>query len=339
MLIAVIALVLLAVLFAGINYVLHLNRYVVKVNDQGVPIEEFKVFLKIVKKEKEKLIGFTKPEDIKSIWNGSYDGFDPAVFAKQEALDSVVDLMLISQKAKERGIQSSEVDESLIRAKLDLQGFIKELKDMGIEEQYIKNIIKNQSLRFKLFNSLTQDIVLTDSEFKKIIAGSTDLTKQYNVRHILFFTLYNNQKELSLEKQEEIKKQAEEVLGKVKKGEDFSKLAKQYSQDTGSKDIGGKFSFLKGEADKNFQDAVFKMKPGEVSGLVKTSYGYHIIKLDSITKPTAQDLERIKIRIRDNYTQEKKNSFFNEQMAKWKKESHIEKNEPLINSINIIDLK
>ncbi|MGE5473690.1 MAG: peptidylprolyl isomerase [Ignavibacteriales bacterium] len=333
------SLVLLAGIFAGVNYVLHLNRYVVKVNGQGVSVDEFKVYMKIVKSQKEKLAGITNTDEIKKFWTEPVEGLDPMVFARQEALDSVINLIIISKKAKEKGIQSSEMDEALLRAKLESQGFIKELKDIGIEEKYIKGIIKNLSLRLKLYNSLTQGIVLNDSEFKKILESNADSTKQYNVRHILLLTIDENQKELPLDKQEQIKKQAEKILERVQKGEDFSKLAAEYSQDPGSKDKGGKYSFFKGEADKNFQDAVFKLKIGENSGLVKSFYGYHIIKLDSISNPNAQDLERIKLRIRDSYTEQKRNAYFDEQMAKWKQEAHIEKNEQLINSINVIDLK
>jgi len=334
-----VVLVLIAGLFAGVNYILHLNRYVVKVNGEGIPIEEFNVYMKIVKEQKEKLAGITGAEEIKKFWTDPVEGTNPVDFARQEALDSVIYLMITSQKAREKGIQSSELDEALLREKLNTQGFINELKNMGIEEQHIKKIITNLSLRLKLFNNLTKEIVLTDSELQKVLSSNTDLTKQYNTRHILLLTIDNSQKELAPDKQEQIKKQAEEILDRVQKGEDFSKLAKQYSQDPGSKDLGGQFSFFKGEADQNYQDAVFKLKAGEVSGLVKSAYGYHIIKLDSVLMPKGQELERIKIKIRDTYTEQKRNESFDKQMAKWKQEAQIEKNQQLINSTNIFNLK
>jgi len=225
-------LLLLVGLFAGINYVLHLDRYVVKVNGQGISAEKFKVYMKIVKKQKEKLAGITRTEDIKKFWTEPVEGLDPVVFARQEALDSVINLMIIAQEAKEKGIQSSEIDQTLLRAKLESQGFIKELKDIGIEEQYINDIIRNLSLRMKLFNSLTKEVVLSDSEFQKILDSNAD-----------------------------------------------------------------------------------------------------------VKKAKAQDLERIKMRMHDSYTEKKRNNFFEQQMTNWKQKAHIEKNEQLINSINIIDIK
>ncbi len=71
---------------------------------------------------------------------------------------------------------------------------------------------------------------------------------------------------------------AKEILEKIKKGESFAKLAEQYSID-GSRRRGGDLgSFGKGMMVKPFEDAAFKLNKGEVSGLVKTEFGYHIIK-------------------------------------------------------------
>jgi parvulin-like peptidyl-prolyl isomerase len=70
---------------------------------------------------------------------------------------------------------------------------------------------------------------------------------------------------------------AKEILEKVKKGESFAKLAEQYSID-GSRRRGGDLgSFGKGMMVKPFEDAAFALQKGEVSGLVKTQFGYHII--------------------------------------------------------------
>lgn len=74
---------------------------------------------------------------------------------------------------------------------------------------------------------------------------------------------------------------AEEVLKRVRAGEDFAKLAKEFSSDAGNKDKGGDLGwFGKGAMVPAFEEAAFKLKPGEVSELVETPFGLHIIKLD-----------------------------------------------------------
>lgn len=80
----------------------------------------------------------------------------------------------------------------------------------------------------------------------------------------------------------EAKAKAEEILVKVKAGEDFATLAKQYSQDTTASAGGDLGFFAKGKMVSEFENAAFALKVGEVSGLVKTVYGYHIIKVTEI---------------------------------------------------------
>jgi hypothetical protein len=78
---------------------------------------------------------------------------------------------------------------------------------------------------------------------------------------------------------EEAKKLAGEVLAKAKKGQDFAGLAKQYSDEPGAKDRAGSLGkFSKGQMVKPFADAAFALKPGEISNVVETDFGFHVIK-------------------------------------------------------------
>ena len=88
-----------------------------------------------------------------------------------------------------------------------------------------------------------------------------------------------------------VKKQAEELLAKVKAGADFAELAKKYSEDEASKAKGGDLDFFrKGQMVPEFDKAAFAMKPGEISDLVKTQFGYHIIKV--VDKKAGGDASR-----------------------------------------------
>ena len=78
---------------------------------------------------------------------------------------------------------------------------------------------------------------------------------------------------------EEAKKLAADIAAKAKKGQDFAALAKQYSDEPGAKDRAGSLGkFGKGQMVKPFEDAAFALKPGEVSGVVETDFGFHVIK-------------------------------------------------------------
>lgn len=115
-----------------------------------------------------------------------------------------------------------------------------------------------------------------------------DNLEQIKVSHILIGTKDTNNKPLRSEA--EALKRANEVYQKVVNGGDFAQLAKQYSDDPGSKDKGGVYDMplnqFKTNMVKEFVDAALALNEGQISKPVKTQYGYHIIKLDSRLLPT-----------------------------------------------------
>ena len=99
---------------------------------------------------------------------------------------------------------------------------------------------------------------------------------------------------------------AKEVLEKVSKGEDFTKLAEEYSSDPGSKAQGGKLGyFSKGQMVKEFEEAAFALKKGEVSKPVKSQFGWHVIKVDDRRTKPLPTFEEVKVHIVDSMVQQK----------------------------------
>jgi peptidyl-prolyl cis-trans isomerase D len=97
-----------------------------------------------------------------------------------------------------------------------------------------------------------------------------------------------------------VKKQAEDLLAKVKAGADFAQLATKYSEDDASKVKGGDLDFFpKGQMVPEFDKAAFSMKVGEISPLVKTQYGYHIIKVTDKKPATTKSLDEVRAQIED----------------------------------------
>ncbi len=125
---------------------------------------------------------------------------------------------------------------------------------------------------------LQKNTTIPDAELQAYYTKHIDLYQvpdRVHVEHILFMTVGKTSAEIA-----EIKKKAEKVLDLVKHGGDFAKLAKQYSEDPGSKDKGGDLGWiLKGQTVPEFQQVAFSLPVGQVSGLVQTQYGFHIIKV------------------------------------------------------------
>lgn len=91
------------------------------------------------------------------------------------------------------------------------------------------------------------------------------------------------------------RKKAEELLAKVKAGGDFEAIARENSDDPGSSQRGGSLGqFPRGRMVKPFEDALFKLKPGETSGVVETDFGYHIIRLHEIRPAGKLPFEEVK---------------------------------------------
>lgn len=113
---------------------------------------------------------------------------------------------------------------------------------------------------------------------------------QVKARHILF-----KLEEGADEAQEKnVREKASSVLAKARKGEDFAELAKKYSEGP-SKDAGGDLGyFSKGQMVKPFEDAVFNLKKGEISDLVKTPFGYHIILVEDVKESRTKELGEVR---------------------------------------------
>jgi len=133
-------------------------------------------------------------------------------------------------------------------------------------------------------NQIRQNLQISDDMLKVQYQANIQqyqVPNRVHVEHILFMTVGKTDAEV-----DEIKKRAEDVLTQVKKGGKFEDLAKKYSEDPGSKDKGGDLGWItQGQTVPEFEKTAFSLGSGQVSDLVKTQYGFHIIKV--LEKETA----------------------------------------------------
>ncbi len=127
------------------------------------------------------------------------------------------------------------------------------------------------------------------------------LPEQVHARHILFKV----SPDTPPEKKAEIRKKAEEVLKKVKAGEDFATLAQQYSEDASAAQGGDLGTFSRGKMVPPFEQAAFALAPGATSDIVTSTFGFHIIKVEAKEDARTQPLEEVRSQIVEAVKREK----------------------------------
>src|ERR1700674_1045422 len=160
-----------------------------------------------------------------------------------------------------------------------------------IRAAYEKNKAKYQVperriVRYALVdvNQIRQTLQISDDQLKAQYQAniqSYQVPNRVHVQHILLMTVGKTDAEV-----EEIKKKAEDILKQAKQGGKFEDLAKKYSEDPGTKDKGGDLGWIvQGQTVPEFEKTAFGLNKGKMSDLVKTQYGFHIIKV--LDKETA----------------------------------------------------
>src|SRR5580704_750131 len=173
----------------------------------------------------------------------------------------------------------------------DLQAKIT-LNDAEISAAYEKNKAKYQVpekrvVRYAIVdvNQVRQSLEVSDDQLKVQYQKNIQdyqVPNRVHVEHILLMTVGNK----TDAEVEEIKKKAEDVLKQARSGAKFEDLAKKYTEDPGTKDKGGDLGWLvQGQTVPEFEKAAFSLQKGQISDLVRTQYGFHIIK--AIDKETA----------------------------------------------------
>lgn len=172
-------------------------------------------------------------------------------------------LVQVRKDTMDRLVEDSLVSAEAVKLKVTVSD--KELNDS------FNQLVKSNGGDTSFASVLKQYYGLTPTEFKNEIYKSRLLRQKVAEK-------FANDESVNAE----AKTKAEDVLAKVKAGEDFATLAKQYSQDTTASTGGDLGLFGKGKMVPEFETAAFALKAGEVSGIVKTVYGYHIIKVTEV---------------------------------------------------------
>ncbi len=223
--------------------------------------------------------------------NGIEPAKDPARFniILQQTLDNLITQKVLLVKAKEDSVtvsdeQVEQVLEEQIQQMIRQLGSEKRLEDyFGSPLRQIRREFREE-VEERLLVQRLQDLKSQEAqisrkeveEFYKTYQDSLpELKAGVRIRHILVNV------EASEAAIKSASEKAEKILARLHKGEDFGEIAKQISEDPGSAAKGGDLGLVqRGDMVREFEEAAFALEPGEISEIVRSQYGLHIIKLE-----------------------------------------------------------
>lgn len=240
----------------------------------------------------------------------------------RRALDELVSQRLLTQEAQKHKLHVTvdEVDNYLARIK----------KQQGWDDKQLETYLMVQGTNLVAFRQQTREQLLRNKVVVNLIGdrirvSEGDVAEYYKSK----LTELHNQFELeaahiALRVAEEatpaeeaaVKQQALEILKRAQAGEDFSELAKQYSQAPGAETGGSLGVIRKGSLDPGFEEVAFNLPDGGIGGPVRSAFGWHVIKAVSRKKLPTPPLEEVKGELQREVTEKRQT----EEVAKWVEE-------------------
>jgi peptidyl-prolyl cis-trans isomerase C len=212
---------------------------------------------------------------------------DPAAVGElaSQALDSLIGLELLYQESQARGVTVSDaaVDEEIAHSKSqfpDARAFDAAMKAKGMSESDLRrDTRKTMAVNRLLEGSVWKDVRVTPQQVEDFYQRNREEFRhpeEIRASHILI----REPEGASPADRAAAKQRAAALLGTLKAGADFAQLARDSSQDPSTARQGGDLGYIaRGEMPQAFDDQAFALAPGQLSGLVSTPYGFHIIKV------------------------------------------------------------
>lgn len=194
--------------------------------------------------------------------------------------------------------------------------YLELLKANGMSLDFIKRGIgEDLTIQKYLEGVVASAAPATEADLRKIYQEDKTAT----VRHILLATQGKTDKEKA-----DVRTKMEGILARARKGEDFAALAKETTEDTGSKDNGGLYAdFPRGQMVKEFDDAAFSVPVGQISGIIETRFGYHILKVEDRKRET-RPFEEVKAELEAQVKETRQRALLDAHVTALKKKAEFQ---------------
>ncbi len=278
-------------------------------------LPEIMVYLTNIQNKYEEVYG-------SQIWEQDLGGISIGDRLKEMMIARAAQIKVMVLLAREKDLALNEEEERLASKAGDVYfGSLneEEIKKMGVNKGLLVQMYKEYALANKVYKELTKEInpEISDDEARTI-----------SVKHILIKTYTLDENGQKVEYTEEQKEKAYEKIKEVKRkadsGTEFEELMEEYNEDKK-----GSYAFGKGTMDPTFEEAAFNLDRGEISEIVTTPYGYHLIQCTSTFDRNETDANKVKI------VEERRKEAFSEEYDAFASELATNLNEKLWASITM----
>lgn len=185
----------------------------------------------------------------------SEEGQERLAQARRQVLEQMIDQELIWQEAVLMGIAISDQE---------LESKIQEIVEQSGGQEDFQQSLRDIGTSYDDFRQMLLDQLLSEAVFGAVTVSISSVAEQVHARHVLLSTRAG----------------AEEVLARLQVGEDFAFLAREYSEDVSSREVGGDMGFFpKGVMPPEVENAAFSMEVGETSEIIQSQFGFHIVQV------------------------------------------------------------
>ena len=262
-----------------------LQEIVIKVN--GTPITKKKLYDEmgaLAYREYKTVLQLLPPEKVKAL--------------REIAAEKLITDELLKQEGKRMGliVYKEELEKEFEDAKGDFpfpELYRDFLKSENLTEEDYKRLLEDDLLVKKTKEKLLEDYEIPEEELRSYYEENKDamvIPERVRASHILIKVKEDDPEEVK----KEARKKIEDLREMALSGDDFGKLARGFSQCPSSYDDGDLGYLVRGQTEENFDRALFSLKEGEISEVVETSFGYHIIYLKERLKPEKLSFEDAK---------------------------------------------
>lgn len=229
---------------------------------------------------------------------------------REKVIDSLINRELLLQQSKAKGITTNEsdIDNSIDQIKRRLeagQSFESLMEEMGITMETMRTQVGQASAIQKLLEvEVYPQAIVSEKDSRIFFENNPQYFKkpeEVKASHILIQVAPDASDEEKLAAREKI----EDIQKKIAAGDDFANLARQYSEGPSSTNGGDLGYFDRKKMVKPFSDAAFELKPGQVSNIVETRFGFHLIKVYDKKAKSTYEFEDIKGRLGEILQQQK----------------------------------